>query len=94
MLRWTSTAWPIGYADPWQAPWPRGGVAPLRHDLALARYLEKQAACRASTVRPFDTWATAIRLCVRMAHAELTVFRGSGPLPRSGRASGQADERH
>lgn len=26
---------------------PKGGVAPLRHDLALATYLEKQSACRA-----------------------------------------------
>jgi|RhiMethySRZTD1v2_1073278.scaffolds.fasta_scaffold350268_2 hypothetical protein len=82
MLRWSSTEWPIGYADPWQAPRPQGGVAPLRHDLALARYLEKQAACRASTVRQFDAWATAIRLCVRMAYAGLAALRGLRSLPQ------------
>ena len=82
MFRWSSTEWSIGYADPWQAPRPQGGVAPLRHDLALARYLEKQAAYRASTVRPFGTWTTAIRLCVRMAHAGLTALRDLRSLPQ------------
>ena len=52
MLRWSSTEWPIGYADPWQAPRPQGGVAPLRHDLALAQYLEKQD--REVTIRHRD----------------------------------------
>ena len=80
MLRWSSTEWLTGYANPSQAPRPQGGVAPLRHDLALARYLEKQAAYRASTVRPYDTLAAGIRLCVRMAHAGLTAFQGSRPL--------------
>jgi len=82
MSRWSSTEWPVGYADPWQVPRPQGGVAPLRHDLALARYLEKQAAYRASTVRWFDTWTTAIRLCMRMADAGLTALRGLRSLPR------------
>jgi hypothetical protein len=82
MFRWSSTEWPIGYADPWQAPRPQGGVAPLRHDLALARHLEKQAAYRASTVRPFDTLTAGIRLCVRMAYAGLTTLRDLRSLPQ------------
>jgi len=44
--------WHIGHADPWMLPQIPGGVAPSRHDLALARYLEKQAEHRASDARP------------------------------------------
>ena len=35
---WLEDRFPAG------SPYPRGGVAPLRHDLELARYLEKQRA--------------------------------------------------
>lgn len=36
--------WLIGYVGPWDALQPRGGVAPSRANLALARHLEKRAA--------------------------------------------------
>lgn len=55
MLRPNSTEWPIWHDDPWQNPQPRDDALPLRHDIALARYLEKQRACRASTPSGFTT---------------------------------------
>lgn len=63
------TEWPIWHDEPWENRQPRGGVAPLRHDIALARYLEKQRAGRESTVRSFELPTTAVRACVRMANA-------------------------
>jgi hypothetical protein len=62
MLRPSSTEWPIWHDDPWHNPQPRGGLVPRRHDIALARYLEKQRACRASTIHRFDLRATALGL--------------------------------
>ena len=76
MLRLSSTEWTIGYASPWQTPQPPGGVAPLCHDLALARYLEKRMAYHSSTVRRLDIWTTAIDLCVRTKQGGLAVFHG------------------
>lgn len=67
VLRPNSTEWPIWHDDPWQNPQPRDGALPLRHDIALARYLEKQRACRASTIRRFDLWVSAIGLCALVA---------------------------
>jgi len=75
MLRLSSIEWPIGYTDPWQTPQPPGGVAPLRHDLALARYLEKRMACDSSTVRRLDIWTTAIDLCARTKQGGLAAFQ-------------------
>jgi len=75
MLRLSSTEWPIGYANPWQAPQPPAGVAPLRHDLALARYLEKRMAYDSSMVRRLDIWTTAIDLCVRTKQGVLAAFQ-------------------
>jgi hypothetical protein len=40
--------WHIGYTGPWNDPQPRGGVAPSRADLELARHLEKRAAYAAA----------------------------------------------
>jgi len=75
MLRLSSTEWPIGYANPWQTPQPPGGVAPLCHDLALARYLEKRMAYDSSTVRRLDIWTTAIDLCVRTKRGVLAALQ-------------------
>ena len=79
MIHPTLTEWPIqGAGDP--LPQPRGGVAPLRHDLALARYLETQAAQRASSGSVRDAWGTVIRLYSRASHtglAALHTLRGS-----------------
>ena len=46
MFRPSLTEWPIQDLVRGSAPYPRGGVAPLRHDLALADYVEKQARFR------------------------------------------------
>lgn len=76
VLRLSSAEWPIGFADPWQAPQPPGGVAPLRHDLALARYLEKRMAYDSSAVLRLDIWTAAIDLRAKMKHGVLAAFRG------------------
>lgn len=88
MLRPNPTEWPTWHDDPWQNEQPRG---PLRHDIALTRYLEKQRACRASTVRGFDLRTTAIRLwqaVVYIAHG----FFSSG-VPSTGAFEQRFDQR-
>lgn len=67
--------WPIRYADSGQPQQQCGGVAPLRHDIALARYLEKQAAHRASASLGIDLWSAAIGLCVQVAESGLAMLR-------------------
>jgi hypothetical protein len=57
-----SAEWPIQHADPLQASSPRGGVAPLRHELALARYLEQQAAHPRPAAFQLDLRSGASRL--------------------------------
>jgi len=57
-------------------PQPLGGVAPLRHDLALTRYLEKQAVQRASSGSRRDNWDAPIRLCTRVVQVGLAALRG------------------
>ena len=81
MMRLSLTEWPIGYADPWQRLQPPGGVAPLRHDLALARYLEKRMAYDSSTIHRLDIWTAAIDLCMRLTRGGLAAFRGSRLFP-------------
>jgi len=61
--------WPIWHDDPGQSPRPRYAAAPFRHDIALARYLEKQRAGRESTARSFDLRTRTIRTCVLIADA-------------------------
>jgi len=51
------TDWPLRQHDPWR--WQQDPVAPLRPDLALARYLETQAAHREANRRRFDPVASA-----------------------------------
>lgn len=43
-----TTDWYVCYTNPWGAAQPPGGVAPVRADLELARYLEKKAAAAGS----------------------------------------------
>ena len=59
--------WPIALIETGQAPQPPGGVAPLRHDLALARYLEKRAAHGAPALCELGTWAALRRLSTWIA---------------------------
>ena len=64
--------------------WPRGGVAPLRHDLALARYLEQQAEHRALSACPRadKRQGAPTRLYARLVHGSLAVLRAlRTPLP-------------
>lgn len=67
------TEWPILHTDREPAPTPRGGVAPLRHDLALARYLEEQAEHRIPA-RQSDIAGVA-RILGRFAHDGLILLR-------------------
>lgn len=75
MLRPNTTDWPIWHDDPWQNPQLRDGLMPLRHDIALARYLQRQQAWRASAVRKFDLSAAAIRASVLVARVGSAFFR-------------------
>ena len=78
----SSTDWPIRHDDPWENSQP-GGVAPLRHDLALARYLERQQGWRASAVHRFDPGETAIRWCALVARVvRAGRFTSAVPSPR------------
>jgi hypothetical protein len=79
VLRPSPTEWPIWHDDPCQNPQPRDEVVPLCHDIALARYLEKQRACRALAIRRFDLWTIAIGLCALVARAG-RVFSGARVL--------------
>jgi hypothetical protein len=58
-----SNDWPIWHEDAWRAANLAAGALPLSHDIALARYLEKQSAYRESARRPFDLGATMTKLC-------------------------------
>ena len=82
MQRPSSTEWPIWHDDPWENPQPGSTVAPLRHELALARYLEKQRAWRASTVRRFDLGTIARRLCLMIERAVHLPHSGDRQLRR------------
>ncbi len=61
--------WPIWHDDAGQNPRLWNAVAPQRHEIALARYLEKQRAGRESMVRSFDLRTATIRACVLIADA-------------------------
>jgi hypothetical protein len=72
-----SAEWPIQHADIAHTTPPRGGVAPLRYDLALARYLEKQAEYQSSAAHRLDLWYGTIR-CTWLARNRRTVFEALG----------------
>ncbi len=71
----SSTDWPIGHDDPWVNSRP-GGVAPLRHDLALAAYLQRQQAWRASAVPRLD-----LRIIAKHLNALVARAVGTGRFP-------------
>ncbi|CAH2397642.1 hypothetical protein MES5069_180018 [Mesorhizobium escarrei] len=81
VLRPSPIEWPTWHDDPSQSEQPRGG--PLRHDITLARYLEKQRACRASTVRGFDLRTTAINLWQAGSVYRARLFQLWRPFHRS-----------
>ncbi|MER8422785.1 hypothetical protein [Mesorhizobium sp. M0220] len=60
--------WPIWHDDPREDPRLRYALAPLRHDVALARYLEKQRADRDSMVRSFDLRTTIVLIADAWRH--------------------------
>jgi hypothetical protein len=66
-----STEWPIWHDYP--ARDQQGQGAPLRHDIALAGYLEKQQAWQASAVRRFDLSAVVDRAHALSARAKNAV---------------------
>ena len=67
MQRPALTEWPIWHDDPWNDQ--QGYGALQRHDIALARYLAKQHAHRASVVHGFDLWAGVTRAATLIARA-------------------------
>ena len=82
-MRMNPDQWPFRYEHFCKTPPLPGRVSPQRHDIALARYLEKQAACRATTthcvnvlVRGVGSRARVLALVGRVvallaAHAKL-----------------------
>ena len=81
------TEWPIWHDDPWQNSQLRDWQ--LRHDIALASYLETQRGWRASTIPSFDLWATTVALCERIARVGRAFFRHLRPAGGSGSAVGR-----
>ncbi|BCG79386.1 hypothetical protein [Mesorhizobium sp. 113-3-3] len=80
MLPLNATDWPTWHDEPKENS---GEVAPLRHDLALARYLERQQGWRASAVHRFDPGETAIRWCALVARVgRAGRFTSAVPSPR------------
>jgi len=76
------TDWPIWHEDAGN-DLQLGTAAPLRHDLTLARYLERQQAWRALAVREFDLSTAAIRACVLVVRVGSAFFRRSRSFRRS-----------
>jgi hypothetical protein len=66
MLPSSPLQWPLDHTDRWEAPHPPGGVAPLRHDLALGCYLEKRAAYQVPDIHVVDVWRAVLRLWTAM----------------------------
>ncbi|RUX51808.1 hypothetical protein EN742_04425 [Mesorhizobium sp. M4A.F.Ca.ET.020.02.1.1] len=75
------TEWPIWHDDPWNDQ--QGYGALQRHDIALARYLAKQQADRASVVRRLDLWAAMTRAAMLVAGVGRTFFLIRRPCDRN-----------
>jgi len=73
------TEWPVWHGGP--GAQHAGGCT--RHDIALARYLEKQASDRASATRPSYPFASAIRSCIGVARRGRADFRSWLPFRES-----------
>jgi hypothetical protein len=54
--------WPLWHDDPWRNEHGRGDPVPQRHDIELARYVEKQRACREPNPPGFGLAETVGRL--------------------------------
>lgn len=81
------TEWPFWHDESWQDPQPRDGQ--LRHDIALAHYLETQRGWRASTIPSFDLWATTAALFELIARVGRAFFRHLRPALGRGSAVGR-----
>ena len=79
MFHLNADDWPAQNADPWRVSRPSGGIAPLRHEVELARYLEKQAGHRTSKSLSVDLWSVASRGCASILHGSLAAIRGLRP---------------
>lgn len=77
MLPSSSLQWPLDHTDPWQVPHPPGGVAPLRHDLALGCYLEKRAAYAMPGIHEVGVWRALLRLWTAMTSRRWLASPGS-----------------
>lgn len=69
MLPPNTVEWPLWYDDRWRNEHWRGDSLPQRHNIELARYVEKQRACQVSNPHHFDLakivgrlWSQAQRL--------------------------------
>jgi len=72
MLQQDPNQWPMGISHSILPPHFIGGVAPSRHDVALAAYVEKQAAQRAerqSPQIPNPLWDVLSQVAHRLAGA-------------------------
>jgi hypothetical protein len=67
------TEWPLWLDDPRNDLY--GHCPTERHEIALARFLEKQHVHRASAVRRLDLWAVVTRATTRLASAARPLFR-------------------
>jgi len=74
MLRPISAEWPMWHGDAWQAPQARE-TRPLRHELALALYLEEQAARRASSFRQVTLRTLASALIMQPGRLRSRIHR-------------------
>ena len=82
-----STEWLIWHDDPRNDL--HGYCATQRHEIALARFLEKQETHRASVVHRLDLWAVVTRAATRVARAGRALFAAGWSSGRSvGPASG------
>jgi hypothetical protein len=81
VLRPKPADWPICRDDPRLTPQRLLDVTPLRHDLALACYLEKQAANRVSTIHRSNPWTTLIAIGAWAARSPLAFLRHLPEVP-------------
>ncbi|WP_192257448.1 hypothetical protein [Mesorhizobium silamurunense] len=86
------TEWPVWHVDP--SDDQDGHGATQRHDIALARYLAKQQAHRASVVHRLELWAAVTRAATLAAGAGRAFFlaqrssdRNVGPANNARRRS-------
>jgi hypothetical protein len=84
MLPPNTVEWPIWHDDPRRNGHGRDEPVPQRHDIELARYVEKQRACRETGPGGIDLTETASRLRALAARI------GSVLFPRRERSASSA----